>query len=170
MAQCMHIRAETAADSTAITGVIERTFASAAHSTHAEQRIVQALRTSGALSVSLVAEVSSKVVGHVAFSPVSISDGALHWYGLGPLAVEPALQSRGIGAALVGAGLARLRTLSASGCVVLGEPAYYERFGFKVIAGLVYPGPPPAYFLGQVFTGTLPRGEVTYHVAFASEA
>jgi len=166
----MLIRSETSADALAIVGVIERAFANDAHGPHTEQHIVRALRASGALSVSLVADMGSKVVGHVAYSPVTISNGALHWYGLGPLAVEPAFQSQGVGTALVRAGLAQLRAMSAAGCVVLGDPAYYKRFGFKAIPGLVYPGPPPEYFLGQVFTGSLPQGEVAYHAAFASEA
>lgn len=131
---------------------------------------MQALRAAGALAVSLVAEQDQEVVGHVACSPVTISDGARHWYGLGPLAVDPAHQSRGIGAALVRAGLAQLRIVSAAGCVVLGDPAYYGRFGFKAVPGLVYPGPPPEYFMALVFAGPVPQGEVSYHAAFASEA
>lgn len=166
----MLIRLETSADSAAITGVIERAFANAEHTSHTEQFIVKALRAAGALTVSLVAEQDHKVVGHVAYSPVTISSGAQDWYGLGPLAVEPALQSQGIGAALVRAGMARLRTVSAAGCVVLGDPAYYERLGFEVVPGLVYPGPPPEYFMAQVISGLVPQGEVAYHVAFASEA
>lgn len=166
----MLIRPETSADAAAVTSVIARAFASEPHGSHTEQCIVQALRAAGALAVSLVAEQDQEVVGHVACSPVTISDGARHWYGLGPLAVDPAHQSRGIGAALVRAGLAQLRIVSAAGCVVLGDPAYYGRFGFKAVPGLVYPGPPPEYFMAQVFAGPVPQGEVSYHAAFASEA
>jgi putative acetyltransferase len=166
----MLIRPETSADAAAITGVIERAFADAPHGRHTEQYIVLALRAAGALAVSLVAEQDHDVVGHVACSPVTISNGARHWYGLGPLSVEPAHQSQGIGAALVRAGLAQLRNVSAAGCVVLGDPAYYGRFGFRAVPGLVYPGPPPEYFMALVFAGPVPQGEVTYHAAFASEA
>lgn len=164
----MLIRPETAADTAAIAGVIARAFGNAPHSSHTEQYIVRELRAAGTLAVSLVAERGNKVVGHVAFSPVTIGSDAQHWYGLGPLAVEPGLQSQGIGAALVRAGLAQLRKLSAAGCVVLGEPAYYRRFGFKVVPGLFYPGPPPEYFMAQSFTGEVPQGAVAYHAAFST--
>jgi putative acetyltransferase len=166
----MLIRPEEPSDTSAITGVIERAFAGAAHTSGTEQFIVRALRAAGALSVSLVAEHGGKVVAHVAYSPVTISSGANDWYGLGPLAVDPAFQSQGIGAALVHAGIARLHALSAVGCVVLGDPAYYGRFGFKVIPDLVYPGPPPEYFMARAISGAPPHGEVAYHAAFASEA
>ncbi len=166
----MLIRPEVPEDAAAIASVIERAFSNAQHTSHSEQFIVEALRAAGALTLSLVAEQDHKVVGHVAYSPVSISSGAQDWYGLGPLAVEPTLQSHGIGAALVRAGMARLRAVSAAGCVVLGDPAYYGRFGFKVVPGLVYPGPPPEYFLAQAISGLVPQGEVAYHAAFASEA
>lgn len=166
----MHIRPESPADAAAIFGIVERAFANAPHTSHTEQHIVNALRAAGTLVVSLVAEQGHRLVGHVAFSPVVVSSGVEHWYGLGPLAVEPSSQSQGIGAALVHAGLQHLAKLSAAGCVVLGDPAYYQRFGFKVAPGLVYPGPPPEYFLARAMFGSLPRGEVTYHAAFASEA
>ena len=164
----MVIRPETSADAAAIASVVERAFAKGPFTSNTEQYIVRALREARALSVSLVAMQDEKLVGHVAFSRVKVSDGAKHWYGLGPLAVEPQFQCNGIGSALVRAGIEQLRALSAAGCVVLGDPAYYGRFGFRVIDGLVYPGPPAEYFMAQVFSGPVPQGEVTYHAAFAS--
>lgn len=166
----MRIRSETSADVEAITRVIRSAFTGIEYSSHNEQAIVVALRASNALAVSLVAEQDYEVIGHVACSPIIISDGAQQWYGLGPIAVEPAFQSQGIGTELVCASLARLRSLSAAGCVVLGQPQYYERFGFKSVPGLVYPGPPSEYFMAHTFSGTVPRGLVTYHAAFAKEA
>jgi len=163
----MHIRNEATSDAAGISSVIERAFSGKSFSSGTEHFIVPALHGAGALTVSLVAARAHEVVGHVAFSPVIISDGAQHWYGLGPLAVEPALHGRGIGSALVKAGLARLRAFGAAGCVVLGEPAYYGRFGFRSVSGLLYPGPPPEYFMAQSFSGALPRGEVAFHAAFA---
>jgi putative acetyltransferase len=112
-----------------------------------EPFIVLALRRAGALTISLVAELDSRVVGHVAFSPVAISDGAgvspPGWFGLGPVSVLPELQGRGIGTALIEEGLRRLRTLGAAGCLLEGDPAYYGRFGFRHHAGLMYEGAPP---------------------------
>lgn len=166
----MHIRPETPADADAVADVIERAFAPEQFSSRTEQFIVGALRKAGALAVSLVAENEKAIVGHVAFSPATIASGEGHWYGLGPLAVDPSFQFRGIGSALVVAGIERLRIASAAGCVVLGEPAYYSRFGFQRIDGLVYPGPPPEYFMALVLAGAVPQGEVSYHAAFGSEA
>jgi putative acetyltransferase len=165
----MLIRAEVSSDAASISSVIERAFASHPFSSHNEQSIVHALRTAGALAVSLVAVNEPNVVGHVAVSPVTISDGTPHWYGLGPVAVEPAVQRRGVGSALVKAGLERARSLGAVGCVVLGEPAYYGRFGFQSGQGLAFTGAPPEYFMSLAFSGTVPRAEVLYHRALATE-
>lgn len=166
----MHIRSERPDDVAAISSLIERAFARAPHSSGCESAIVSALRKCGALTVSLVAEQGDTVQGHVAFSPVTLTDGSPHWYGLGPIAVEPSLQGAGIGSALIRVGLGELRALEAAGCVVLGEPGYYRRFGFSRLAGLRYPGPPPEHFLAQSFGHSVPNGEVLYHAAFDAAA
>jgi putative acetyltransferase len=167
----MRVRAEIPADEAAIADVIARAFSVASHSSHTEQFIVAALRNSGALAISLVAVREAELVGHIAFSAVTVSDGARRWYGLGPIAVDPALHGRGIGSALVHAGLAQLRAASAAGCVVVGDPAYYGRFGFCRVEGLVYSGLPPEYFMALAFEGhSMPRGAVAYDAAFASES
>jgi len=158
------VRDEGAEDAAAIAGVIASAFAGARHSDGSEVRIVEKLRAADALSVSLVADDGS-VVGHVAFSPVEIA-GAQGWFGLGPVAVEPARQSQGIGAALIEKGLARLRAQGAAGCVVLGDPGYYARFGFRAHAGLIYAAAPAPYFQALAFAGEPPTGEVRYHRAF----
>jgi putative acetyltransferase len=105
----------------------------------------------------------------VAVSPVTISDGAIGWYGLGPISVLPAWQGRGVGAALMRAALEALREMGAAGCVVLGEPAYYGRFGFKAEAGLVLPEIPPEYFQAIAFKIPMPAGIVSYHGAFNAQ-
>ncbi len=81
-----------------------------------------------------------QVVGHIAFSPVTIDGRDLGWYGLGPLAVHPDRQRLGIGALLVRTGLDLLRDQAAQGCVLLGDPLYYARFGFRQDPGLEFPG------------------------------
>nr|WP_315192415.1 N-acetyltransferase [uncultured Albidiferax sp.] len=162
----MQIRPETPADTSAIFALTERAFTGHPHSDGTEPHIVSALRAAGALALSLVAEVDGAVVGHVALSPVTISDGTPGWYGLGPISVEPTFQGRGIGATLVRESLTRLAARGAAGCVVLGDPGYYTRFGFQALPGLVYPGPPPEYFMALAFGASGPQGRVAYHAAF----
>lgn len=166
----MVTRRETPSDAPVIARIVQRAFDGHAHSQGTEVAIIRNLRASGELAVSLVTEVNGHVRGYIAASPVQINDNPSGWYGLGPVAVDPFVQGRGLGAALVTDCLAQLHRLGAAGCVVLGEPSYYGRFGFKPVAGLVYPGPPPEYFMALQFSESAPLGKVTYHAAFASEA
>ena len=161
---------ETAADIAAIEAVTMAAFLHAPHTSHTEQFIVNALRRSGSLAISLVARAEDRVIGHVAVSPVSISNGASGWYGLGPLSVMPEYQSRGTGSALVREALRHLRESGAAGCVLLGEPKYYNRFGFKANPELILPAVPPEYFLAISFAPNSPRGIVSYHDAFNARA
>ncbi len=122
------IRDETPADVAAI-----HALNAAAFETEAEARLVDALRAHGRLVLSLVAAERGEVVGHVAFSRLSIlrPDGrTAEGVGLAPMAVAPGRQRSGIGTRLVEAGLARLRAAGHPFCVVLGHPEYYPRFGF----------------------------------------
>jgi putative acetyltransferase len=150
--------------------VTARAFAAAKHSSHTEQFIVNALRDSGHLAVSLVAEIDGELVGHVGVSPVSISGGVSGWYGMAPVSVIPDQQGKGVGGQLVNLALARLRSSGAAGCVVLGDPAYYSRFGFKSQPNLVLPGVPPEYFQALSFVEWIPSGTVSYHWAFEATA
>jgi putative acetyltransferase len=163
------LRSEKAADIFPIEAVIVAAFLNAPHTSHTEQFIVHALRKSGKLAVSLVAELEGTVVGHAAASPVSISDGATGWFGLGPISVMPEYQRRGIGSRLVSDALQALRERSASGCVVLGERDFYGRFGFRSEASLVLRDVPAEYFQVLSFGSSLPRGLVTYDVAFSAQ-
>jgi putative acetyltransferase len=160
------VRSETATDVTAIEAVTTAAFLEAPHTSRTEQFIVESLRRAGQLTVSLVADAEGVVVGHVAISPVSIADGASGWYGLGPISVAPEYQRRGIGSRLMREGLRVLREHGASGCVVLGEPGYYGRFGFRVDPDLSLPGVPPEYFQAISFGVSHPKGVVSYHPAF----
>ena len=165
------VRKEAPSDAVAIEPVTIAAFSSAPHASHTEQFIVRALRKSGQLSVSLVAEDAGSIIGHVAVSPVAISDGASGWYGIGPISVAPERQGQGIGALLMESALSELRTLgAAAGCVVLGDPSYYSRFGFNAEPALVLPGVPPEYFQAISFGGSLPSGQVTYQEAFQATA
>jgi putative acetyltransferase len=161
---------ETAADAAAIHAVTISAFLHARHTSHTEQFIVDALRKAAQLTVSLVAKTDGAIVGHVAISPVSLSDGATGWYGLGPLSVAPEYQRRGVGSRLTRDALRVLRERGASGCVVLGEPQYYNRFGFQADSNLRLPGVPPEYFQTLSFGSSHPRGMVSYHAAFNASA
>lgn len=163
----MWIRAETVADHDAIHRVTAAAFASAKHASGTEARIVDALRDAGALSLSLVADIDGRVAGHVALSPVTLDDGSTGWYGLGPVAVDPRDQEHGVGSALIRAALAELPALRAAGCVVLGDPAYYTRFGFRRHTSLRYPGAPADYFMALSADAAFPSADVAYHPAFS---
>ncbi len=164
----IQIRDETAADVQAIESVTIAAFLHAPHTDHTEQFIVRSLRDSGSLSISLVAEAEGTVVGHVAVSAVFILSGAKGWFGLGPLSVLPQHQRRGVGSLLMHETLRRLRERGAAGCVLLGEPQYYSRFGFNADPSLVLPGVPPEYFQAISFDSSRPSGTVSYHRAFGA--
>ncbi|MGV2831995.1 GNAT family N-acetyltransferase [Myxosarcina sp. GI1(2024)] len=153
----------------AITEVTVAAFKTLELSNHTEQFIIKALRAAKALTVSLVAEVDDRVVGHIAFSPVTISDGTQNWYGLGPISVLPAYQRQGIGKALIREGLSRLKDLKARGCCLVGHPDYYRKFGFKNISGLVLDNVPQEVLFALSFNGHTPQGTVTFHEAFKAD-
>jgi len=163
------IRKESPADIAAIDAVTVAAFLNATHSSHTEQFILNALRQSGQLFISLVADENGAVIGHVAVSPVAVSDGTSGWYGLGPVSVAPERQGQRVGGQLIEQALCDLRRLGAAGCVVLGDPNYYSRFGFNAEPSLVLPGVPPEYFQAIAFAGSLPAGEVSYHESFAAQ-
>lgn len=160
------IRPEAEEDVPVIEAVTESAFLNAPHTDHNEQFILAGLREASALTISLVAEMEGAIVGNVAVSPVSISDGSLGWFGLGPVSVTPEWQGLGIGSELIREVLNRLSEQGASGCVVLGDPSYYQRFGFANDANLVLPDVPREYFMALSFGLPIPNGTVTYHHAF----
>jgi putative acetyltransferase len=163
------IRSETDADIGTITKVTIAAFKTLEISNHTEQFIVEALRAAQALTISLVAEVNGRVIGHIAFSPVTISDGTRNWYGLGPVSVLPEYQRQGIGKALIREGLSRLRDINAQGCCLVGHPDYYRKFGFTNIPELVHEGVPPEVFFALSFDEHTPLGTVTFHEGFKAD-
>jgi putative acetyltransferase len=164
--QDVRIRDEKDTDFAAISDVTVAAFQTMEISNHTEQHIIDGLRAAKALTVSLVAEINGRIVGHVAFSPVTMSDGTQDWYGLGPVSVHPDFQRKGIGKALVSEGLSRLRDLEARGCCLVGHPQYYRQFGFRNIEELVFEGVPPEVFFVLSFDGNFPHGQVVFHEAF----
>ena len=165
----MIIRPETTADLDGIRRVEIDAFANHPVSRQTEHLIVDALRDAGALTISLVAEDEGDIVGHVAFSPILIDGAEGRWFTLGPVGVLPARQRQGIGSKLIEAGLDALRRLGAEGCVLVGPPDYYRRFGFRTTDSLIFPNIPPEYFLILPLSGAVPRGEIAIHPAFFVE-
>jgi len=163
------IRNEKDADVDTITEVTVAAFKTLEISNHTEQFIIEALRANDALKVSLIAELDGHVVGHVAFSPVTISDGTQNWYGLGPVSVLPEHQRKGIGKSLILEGISRLKGLNAKGCCLVGHPDYYRKLGFKNLSGLVHEGVPQEVFLGMSFDGKIPQGTVNFHDGFKAD-
>jgi len=160
------IRDEKSTDYSAISEVTISAFEKMEISNHTEQFIIEALRSAKALTVSLVAEVDARIVGHISFSPVTMSDGTKDWYGLGPVSVHPEFQRQGIGKELIREGLSRLNDLKAKGCCLVGHPQYYRKFGFENVDGLIHEGVPPEVFFVLSFDGNIPQGYVVFHEGF----
>lgn len=164
------IRKERSSDIEAIWNVTAAAFKDHPFSENTEQLIINELRKAGALTISLVAELNGQVVGHIALSPVTISDGTPNWYALGPVSVLPAFQNQGIGKSLILEGLSQLKNLGAEGCVLVGDPKYYERFGFRTIPDLIFEGVPQEVFLALPFHEKIPCGSVIHHEAFSAKS
>jgi putative acetyltransferase len=160
------VRPEQPTDVVAIRRILEAAFPTAA-----EARLVELLRASGHLWVSLVAEVDGQIVGHIAFSPVGI-DRMAGGVGLAPIAVLPDHQRQGIGGRLIREGLAACERAGSSFVVVLGSPEYYPRFGFtradRRRLGNEY-GADEAFMALELRNGSIPAngGMVRYGPEFA---
>ncbi len=163
------IRIEAESDIDGITEVTAAAFKTLEISNNTEHFIIKALRKAGALTLSLVAELESDIIGHIAFSPVSVSDGTVNWYGLGPVSVLPEYHRQGIGTALVQEGLSQLNKMGAAGCCVVGHPDFYIKFGFKNPSSLVLEDVPPEVFFTLSFGRHTPRGMVTFHKGFKAD-
>jgi putative acetyltransferase len=160
------IRPESIEDHHAIYNLTKRAFAPMPFAGGNEQDVINALRQNNALSLSLVAVHNGVIVGHVAFSPASNDDGSLDWYRLGPIAVEPDRQRRGIGSALITEGFRILRERKARGCIVVGDPNYYSRHGLVPSPHLAPKAEPAEYFMIRVFEGDAPHQRFAFHGLF----
>ncbi|GAA4048601.1 GNAT family N-acetyltransferase [Parerythrobacter jejuensis] len=161
------IRPERAGDEPAIHALTDAAFRDMPFSDGDEADLIDKLRADGDLVLSLVATNRDEaIVGHIAFSPVTISDGTSDWYGLGPVSVIPTNQHTGIGGQLIDRGIADMVARNAKGIVLLGNPKYYSRFGFIVEPRLTYAGGPAEYFQTLLLDGELPHGAVNFAPAF----
>jgi len=160
------IRPERPGDEEAIHELTQTAFASMPYSSGTEGPIVRALRLSGDLTLSLVSEDDDVIIGHVAFSPVSIDGIHDHWFGLGPISVKADRRKQGIGKALIGEGLKRLKAMGARGCALIGSPDVYRSSGFEAAEQLSYGGLDRKYIQRIVFSGPEPKGALTYSPAF----
>ena len=163
----VQVEPERPGDAIQISQLTTAAFAPMPFSGGDEARVIDALREARALSISLVAIAAhGELVGHVAFSPVRIDGQPGDWYGLGPVSVAARMQRRGVGSALISEGLDRLRELTAAGCVLLGNPAYYRRFGFLSDPTLTYRCQANRYFQRLVLKGPPAQGDASFHPAF----
>ena len=164
----INIRHEREGDSARISKIIILAFDNEPHAEAdvQEAEIVELMRADAALTLSLVAEIGDEIVGHIAFSKVTIDETFIDWYGLAPVSIEPKYQNQGIGSLLIREGLTLLQEMGAKGCVLLGEPDYYQRFGFKACQQLVLPDVPAMYFQVLSFSDSIPDGTVKYHQVF----
>ncbi|MEO1042198.1 MAG: N-acetyltransferase [Pseudomonadota bacterium] len=166
----MIIRAEQTGEQAIIHALTARAFATMPFSNGSEPRIIDALRRSGDLTLSLVAAEGAEIVGQITFSPVTIDGVQNAWFGLGPVSVDPDRQRTGIGSQLIRQGLTEMTSLGAHGIVLVGDPAYYSRFGFEGDVGLSYPGVEPRYVQRLVISPPDRQGTVRYADAFEASA
>ena len=165
----LKVRAETAEDHAAVRRVNELAFGQPG-----EAGLVDALRAGKRPHVSLVASEGGRVVGHIFFSPVTVESAGGVWgaMGLGPMAVLPESQGRGVGSALVREGLRECARLGHEVVFVLGHAEYYPRFGFRPAApegiGCEFPAPDENFMVAELRRGALAgrRGVVRYAPEF----
>lgn len=168
MIRDVKIRAARDDDGKAIHALTRDAFAPMWFADENDQHIPARLRADGDLALSLVA-VTDKIIGHVAFSPASITNAVGDWYALGPISVKAAFQHQGIGTLLAKTGLAQLKEIGAAGCVLTGNPDVYRPMGFSNDHTLTYGTLSPQYILYLMLNGSIPTGEITFAPALQAE-
>ncbi len=156
------IRSEVPSDHAAIFRLTKAAFEPMPFSDGDEAECIDKLRADGDLTLSFVATDGGEIIGHIAFSPVFLNNSFDHWYGLGPVSVAPERQRSGIGSALINHGLSGLKRLDAMGCVLIGDPNYYRRFGFVGDGRLTYRELAPEIVQWLAFGEEKPEGTLRY--------
>lgn len=164
----LKVREEQPTDYVLIHRLTQMAFKPKAFSDGTEADVIDRLRASGDLTLSLVAENDANIVGHVAFSPVIIGHSSAGWYGLGPVSVHPDHQRRGIGSSLINEGLKMLQERRANGCALIGDPNYYSRFGFVSDGKVHYNELDSKHVQWISFGKQTPSGELVFGPAFGS--
>ena len=161
------IRPERSEDHQAIHDVTQRAFARMPYADGNEQELISRLRDAGVLALSLVADHDGHIIGQVTITPAEAADGSLGWYALGPVAVEPAFKHQGIGSAMISSAIDWMKTQVAAGCILIGNPAYYGRFGFQPFPQLA-PADQPAQFFQILPLGVAePPCIIAFHPLFS---
>lgn len=162
----IEIRLESTSDHAAIWQLTKSAFEGKPYAGGNEQDLIDKLRAIGALSVSLVAIVDSEIVGQISFSPATISSGEGTWFALGPISVLPEFQGKGIGGALIEAGIKEIEGLGAWACILTGDPNYYSRHGFALAPEHCPSNEPKEYFMLRLTGNKSPVGSFAFHEAF----
>lgn len=162
----LEIRTETPGDASQITEVINRAFEGKWYAEGDEADLVVRLRALDDLAISLVAVCEGQVIGQIAFSPAELDGCFTGWFGLGPVAVHPDYQGWGVGSALMLAGFKELTELDAKGCILVGDPNFYGRFGFVLAPDNCPDDQPREYFMVKTLRAEVPVGQFAFHPAF----
>ena len=162
----LNIRTEQVSDHSEIRSLTELAFRTMEYSDGDEQDVIDRLREADALTPSLVLVENGRVVGHIAFSPAVAGDGSEPWFALGPVSVLPSHQGRGLGSQLIERGLSEIQTAGALGCILLGNPAFYGRFGFEVAPKNAPIGMPGEFFQVKRWGNVEPFGRFAFHSGF----
>jgi putative acetyltransferase len=160
------IRLEQPTDVAAIRDVTQRAFAPMPFADGDEHELIGQLRDAGALTISLVALDEGSLIGQVTFTPALAADGSDGWFTLGPVAVEPGFQRKSVGRQLIEVGLKMLREQSAAGCVLVGNPNYYSRFGFRLAPHLAPEGEHAEFFQILPLRVAEPKSVINFHPLF----
>jgi putative acetyltransferase len=160
------IRKEQKSDQEPIWNLTKAAFKDRPYAGGDEQDVINKLRSSSALVLSLVAEDEEEVIGQITFSPAIAADGSGPWFALGPVSVIPSRQGEGVGGDLIKEGLRRIEALGSLGCILTGDPNYYYRFGFKVSPESSPEREPAEYFQLRLQQGSKPDGRFSFNEAF----
>ena len=165
----IEIRRELKTDQNTIRELTEAAFDGRPYAGGDEQDVIDRLRRSKALTLSLVATQEGEVIGQITFSPAIVEDASSPWFALGPVSVVPSRQGEGIGSALIQEGLGRITSMGALGCILTGDPNYYSKFGFVLSPANSPENESELYFQLKLLAGKQPFGTFSFDRAFYEE-